>query len=268
MDAPVGVIIPCYCCAETIERAVSSVVHQTLKPREILLVEDKSPDGGKTISVLRRLKRKYDKEINLKIFCLSQNWGPSEARNFGWDNATQPFLAFLDADDAWHPKKLEIQYSWMQNHPSIEITGHDTVFMRAGSETPNLPDTWRARRVTSGVMLFSNRLPTRTVMLRQELPFRFEPEKLYSEDYYLWLQVILKGYSVWRIGLPLAFSFKEDFGAAGMTGDLWKMERGELETYFRLYTERHLSFFQTGAAMIFSLLKYFRRALVTRIREV
>ena len=59
MQAPVSVIIPCYRCTETIERALASVAQQTLLPEEVLLVEDCSDDERKTLDVLYRLQQQY-----------------------------------------------------------------------------------------------------------------------------------------------------------------------------------------------------------------
>jgi len=104
MQAPVSVIIPCYRCADTIGRAVESMIWQTLPPKEILLVEDYSQDEGKTLASLYDLQRKFQDKITIKVIPLLKNGGPGGARNTGWDEAQQPYLAFLDADDSWHPR--------------------------------------------------------------------------------------------------------------------------------------------------------------------
>ena len=57
--APVSVIIPCYRCTQTIARALASIARQTLAPEEVLLVEDCSNDGGKTLDLLYRLLQEY-----------------------------------------------------------------------------------------------------------------------------------------------------------------------------------------------------------------
>ncbi len=53
MYVPVSVVIPCYCCEDTIERSVVSVMNQTGLPIEVILVDDASPDQGRTLSKLR-----------------------------------------------------------------------------------------------------------------------------------------------------------------------------------------------------------------------
>ncbi|RMG23518.1 MAG: glycosyltransferase family 2 protein, partial [Methanobacteriota archaeon] len=108
----VTAIVPCYCCSDTIERAFYSVVNQTVLPKEVILVDDASPDHGRTLSILHGLKQKFNETLDIRILAFEKNQGPASARNAGWEAATQPFIAFLDADDSWHPRKLEVQYQW------------------------------------------------------------------------------------------------------------------------------------------------------------
>src|SRR5258706_14692588 len=98
--APVSVVVPCYRCADTIERAVRSVAAQTLRPAEVILVDDGSPDG--TGAALERLRERFGADW-IRIVRLPRNLGSASARNAGWELATQRYVAFLDSDDAWHP---------------------------------------------------------------------------------------------------------------------------------------------------------------------
>ena len=268
MTAPVSVIIPCYCCAETVARAVNSVMRQTLMPRELLLVDDGSNDSGQTISALYRLQEQYEEQLKIYVIELEENQGSAFARNEGWNSASQPFLAFLDADDAWHPRKLEIQYHWMHAHPQVTLTGHLSVWLRPEMPAPELPNQWRERQITARQMFLSNRFFTRCVMLRRDIPYRFDPKKRgYSEDYLLWLSVILSGYPAWRLELPLAYSFKAEFGASGYTSHLWKMEKGELNTYWQLYDRGLISPYTVIALTFLSFTKYLRRLLLSPIKK-
>ncbi|MDP3332698.1 MAG: glycosyltransferase family 2 protein, partial [Methylococcaceae bacterium] len=163
--APVSVIIPCYRCADTIQRAVDSVVAQTLPVKEIFLVDDFSNDEMKTLNALNHLQHEYPAS-NIKILCLENNSGPGSARNAGWDASTQPYLAFLDADDSWHPKKIEIQYQWMAAHSNVVLSGHSSVSLTMGASMQDLPEKLVSHRVTRNDLLISNRFPTRSVMLK------------------------------------------------------------------------------------------------------
>jgi glycosyltransferase involved in cell wall biosynthesis len=257
--APVSAIIPCYRCAATIQRAVLSVARQTVRPAELILVDDASGDG--TLAVLEQLAESYRGWI--KVVPLPANQGPASARNRGWATATQPYIAFLDADDAWHPQKIEIQYGLLVQHPEYGLVGHAHV--RQGSEehawldlVPGAP----ARSVAKKQALFSNPFATPTVMLRRGLPFRFTEGKRYAEDYLLWLQMILGGVPAAYIDQPLAATYKDDFGAAGLSAQLWAMEKGELGTYWQLYREGKIGCCLLLWCTTFSLAKYIRRVLV------
>ena len=267
MVIPVSVIIPCYCCAETVGRAIDSVMAQTVLPAEVWVVDDASPDAGKTLNVLRSLRDRYGDTVRFEVLALPDNGGPSAARNAAWDRAVQPFLAFLDADDVWHPRKLEIQYGWMAAHPLAMLTGHAVnrhgddaaVDLPAAAEVAEYTDAWR---VSPRRLLRANYFPTRSVMLRRELPYRFEPAKRRSEDYLLWLQIAFGGHPAWRLELPLASSFSAPYGEAGLTKDLWNMEKGELDTFRRLYRQGRMSGAFLYGVSVFSLCKFARRWII------
>src|SRR5262249_36311728 len=139
---PVAVIISCYRCATTIPRALESVARQTALPEEVLLVDDGSCD--ETLDTLKVLAERYRYDLRITIIALPQNSGCAVARNTAWEQTKQQFLAFLDADDAWHSKKLEIQYQWMQTHSETILSGHGTVFLQPGQAAPALRDKWQA----------------------------------------------------------------------------------------------------------------------------
>jgi teichuronic acid biosynthesis glycosyltransferase TuaG len=101
--ADVSVIIPAYRAAETIGRALRSVAGQTVTPREIVIVDDGSDDD--TAKVARRYA---DLLAPSALRVVTQpNLGAGAARNRALAEATQPLVAFLDADDEWLPEKLE-----------------------------------------------------------------------------------------------------------------------------------------------------------------
>ena len=264
-QAPVSVIIPCFNCENTIIRAVNSVFKQTWQPKELILIDDGSTDGS--------LSRLYDLRDHLgsswiRILELRNNNGPGAARNAGWEAATQPYLAFLDADDAWHPCKVEIQLKYMQENSEMAITGHHMKWLREGETAAPLSNPYHIKYVTKNIMLASNRLLTSTVMLKRDLSFRFEPAKRYSEDYLLWLQVIFNECYAANIDLYMAYSYKPFYGQRGLSSHLWAMERGELDTYRRLRDKRLITWPCFAFVCIFSIIKYMRRVLITKTRVI
>jgi glycosyltransferase involved in cell wall biosynthesis len=251
--ASVSAIIPCFNCAMTIDRAVGSVMGQTVLPFEIILVNDGSSDA--TPEKLFNLKKRFPAEI--KLIHLSQNYGPSRARNAAWESAAGDYLAFLDADDSWHSRKIEIQYNWMTCHPEVAMSGHQCMRMMNDESPENdLPKNWRAHKVGRFHQLLSNRLLTRSVMLKRALPFRFNENKRHSEDYLLWLEILLNKFQAGYLDLPLAYSYKAPYGDKGLSANLWNMEKGELDTYRKLYHKELISFLAYYPLVYFSMLKH------------
>lgn len=268
-SVPVAAVIPCYCCRDTIARALASISAQTRLPREVILVDDASPDDGKTLNTLRQLAKEYERVFPLRIISLEKNGGPGSARNRGWDAASQPYIAFLDADDAWHPQKLEIQCGWMLAHPEQCLVGHGHVLKQA--EDCNwwkIQDEIQTFPVKRGRSLLANPFATRTVMLRRDLSFRFKEGKRYSEDYLLWLQIILSGCPSTYMELPLASSYKAAYGEGGLSADLWRMEQGELNTYLEIHKEGRIGPLCTGFLLAYSLAKHMRRVLAHQVRRL
>lgn len=256
----VSVVIPCYRCLETIDRALQSVFDQTVKPLEIILVDDFSCDG--TLEKIKNISQLYPFGL-VKIVALEKNMGPGSARNAGWDMAKSDYVAFLDADDSWHPKKLEIQYFWMLQHPEVSLTGHGSV--QSVFELPNqLHDFVEVYPI---LFLISNKFPTRSVMINTRLPFRFAEGKKYSEDYLLWLQILLNGYRGFYSKSILAFSYKDDFGQAGLSANLWAHQKGELSTYKTIYMQKLISISLLSLLYVFSLLKFTKRIVVSFFRN-
>lgn len=102
----ISVVIPTLNRINTLQRALDSVINQTYKPAEIIVVDNGSSDG-----TLKFLREQYP-----KITILTENkLGVSSARNKGIKKSINQWIALLDSDDAWHPRKLEIQTSMLDS---------------------------------------------------------------------------------------------------------------------------------------------------------
>jgi glycosyltransferase involved in cell wall biosynthesis len=256
---PVSVIIPCYNCCNTIERAILSVANQTACPAEVLLINDASTDN--TLDRLSDLQKKYGNSW-VRLISLQQNQGPGAARNAGWNQSREPCLAFLDADDAWHPEKVNFQYAWMKQHPEVAATSHRCIQVAFPYSAMDLPKKCIFYPLSPFRLLIRNQMLTRSVMLHRRLPFRFPEDKRYSEDYCLWLEMVLNGINAWYLDMPLAVSFKSSYGEGGLSRDLAAMEKGELDTYMRLRRKKLLPTTLTIGLFGFSLIKHFRRVII------
>ena len=264
---PISVIIPCYNCSGSIDRAIKSVMEQTALPSEIILIDDCSDDNLLTIKAIKNLQRKY-KNLNIVILQMASNKGPASARNEAWDYATQPYLAFLDADDAWHPEKLTIQYEWMREHPEVMLTAHGSIQLGYSVYLPTIVTRDKFLKVNLLKLLFFNYFPTRSVMLKRDIKHRFLPYKRYAEDYLLWLSISLDGHPVYYLSQQLSYSFKNDFGDSGLTSDLFKTHRGVVDTYIQLLNHHKISTLVFFIAVFFAQIKLLRRYIMVFLEKL
>lgn len=261
--ADVSVVIPCYQCSETIGRALNSIFNQTLKPKEIILIDDASGDG--TVEGLKSLKNKHGDLI--QVVRLPKNVGAASARNIGWDLATQPYIAFLDSDDAWHSKKIEIQYGYMTKNPDVVISGHLCRELSKGEiDELNWPVELKSVRTLSWMpLLLKNQFVTPSVMLKKDVAFRFFERKRYMEDHLLWLEIVSEKLVAVKLNIELVAIFKPMYGASGLSSNMWLMEKAELSNYQYLYCQKKLGLFRYAFLQCFSVAKFIRRLLIVHV---
>ena len=116
----VSVIIPVYNSENYLAQAIESVLSQTYRPFELIVVDDGSSDRSREIAIsYPQVKYSYQ-----------QNSGVAEARNRGIHNSRGKYIAFLDSDDLWLPEKLSLQIAAFGNDSSLEIvTGYVEQFV-------------------------------------------------------------------------------------------------------------------------------------------
>lgn len=270
---PVSVIIPCYRAADVLPRAVQSVITQTVLPTEIMLINDASPDEGKTLETMQAIKHTYDKIVSVCLINLPVNQGVASARNKGMEKASQPYIAFLDDDDIWHPQKLEIQYGYMSEHQEVYLTCHHSCLLRNGAEKQQFCDSnitlnQKIVKINPKKLLFLHYTngATSSVMLKHDRQLRFKDGKRYSEDYLLWLDYTFVHDGA-LLDVTLVGKFKEIYGAGGLSGNLWALEKGELDTYRQVALKNYTNRGVVALAMWFSVLKFLRRCLVCALRS-
>jgi hypothetical protein len=99
-------------------------------------------------------------------------------------------------------------------------------------------------------------------MLRREVALRFDRDMRRSDDYLLWLRIVLGGERAAFLPLPLACHFKATYGEGGLSEDLWAMEKSELNVYARLYRDDLLPLAALVPLCLLSLAKHCRRVLL------
>jgi glycosyltransferase involved in cell wall biosynthesis len=259
----VSVVMPCYRAAATVAAAVESVRAQTVLPMELIAVDDASDDA--TGSRLAQLQRACGTDW-MKVIPLPSNRGAASARNAGWLQARGELIAFLDADDTWHPRKIELQHAFMAAHPEIAICGHRSTQPGKGAALDDFAAP-QASYPSPGRFLLRNPFITPSVMLRRELPQRFLEGRRYMEDHLLWMSIVLAGGRAAILEAPLASIHKASYGESGLSADLWQMEKGELDNYRQLRRAGLISAAAAAALQAFSLVKFAKRLAVVSVRR-
>ncbi|MDI9240256.1 glycosyltransferase family 2 protein [Lysobacter sp. LF1] len=262
--APVSVVVPCYRCGDTIGDAVASIAAQTLPPRQVVLVDDASGDG--TVQALHALASGYPRGW-IDVVALARNGGPSRARNVGWQQARQEYVAFLDSDDTWSETKLELQMRALRDDPKIVLIAHRMQVRDRAVSPPSAPTTARTRIVPRRRLLLNNPFPTASVVLRRDLPFRFNEDYRRVEDFLLWGQIAFSGYRCAKLDQVLAYWHKPNYGAGGLSEDLRAMHRAGREVRRELLRQGLVSLPEHCFARSVGMLRKSRQRLLLAWRR-
>jgi len=183
MKPTVSVIIPTYNRWPMVGAAVDSVLAQSFREFELIVVDDGSTDD--TASELEKLG-------SLVRYVHQERRGVSAARNLGASQSHGRLIAFLDSDDLWQKDKLKIQVHFMQRSPEVQICQTDEIWLRRGVRVnPRMKHRKPSGDIfeeSLGLCLVS---PS-AVMLTRELFDRsggFDESLPVCEDYDLWLRI-------------------------------------------------------------------------------
>jgi hypothetical protein len=155
----------------------------------------------------------------------------------------------------------------MEGHAHVQLSGH-LHHMASRKSDANLFDNIAVKRVQFGDLLWRNRFITSSVMLRRDLPIRFEDGQRHMEDHRLWLDAARAGYGIVRLEAPLAFHHKPDFGAGGLSANLAAMERAELSNYLSLYRNKAFGRLRLAVLWCWSVAKFARRLAIVSMRRL
>lgn len=219
----ISIVIPAYNASKTIERALFSVMEQTIAPHEIIVVSDGSTDATETI-----IRQKFPE---VELITLMENKGVSFARNEGIRKATGEWIAFLDADDCWHPEKLNVISFFIEKIPNA--TGFSHLFSsKPIKETiaykniiPEKVVFWRA--------LLHNKIQGSSLVIKVGESLWFNPDFRYCEDHELALRIAWKK-QLFFLPLCLTKLGREQLSPGGLSGHRIKMRKGEMKLYSRI----------------------------------
>ncbi|AAL80893.1 glycosyl transferase [Pyrococcus furiosus DSM 3638] len=182
----VSVIIPTHNRAKLLKRAIISVLNQTFEDFEIIVVDDASSDN--TPNIIESIK-----DSRIRYIRLEKNSGAPTARNIGIKKARGKFIALLDDDDEWLPRKLEVQvkkFNELEKKFGVVYGGFYYVSQQneriIGKRLP------RFRGNVYGELLKENFIGSPTVLIRRECFKKaglFDPKLPSSQDWDMWVRI-------------------------------------------------------------------------------
>lgn len=122
-----SVVIPSYNCAQTIGSAIRSVLDQTRSDFELIVVDDRSTDATRDVA------HTYLDDERVTLVTREQNGGESAARNSGIARAGGRYVSFLDSDDLWLPRYLEVMSRTLESNPAAAVAYTDAWVLYDGS---------------------------------------------------------------------------------------------------------------------------------------
>jgi teichuronic acid biosynthesis glycosyltransferase TuaG len=189
----VTVVMPYFKKKNYVITSIKSVLAQTYKNFELIIVYD--DEDMTDLEIIENIKKK---DARIKIIVNSKNLGAGPSRNKAIEIARGDFLAFLDSDDIWEKKKIEIQIKFMlDNNFDFSSTSYFII-----DEFDNIIDFRRTREIVSfSTLLKSCDVGLSTVMLKRKLitaESQFVGLKT-KEDFVLWLNITKKNINIYGI---------------------------------------------------------------------
>lgn len=266
----VSIIIPYYNSENTIIRALESVIKQTYRDYEIILIDDGSTDNSHKIIDDFFGDNGGHKYLHLK----QKNSGPSKARNEGVRISSGEYIAFLDSDDSWNYNKLELQMNFLGNNENIDILGCDYNIIIENAILKNSKDRNAFLRVYFYNRLFKNFFSIPTVIIKKrvfEEAGGFNEKQRHAEDSLLFMK-ILRRYNGGKIEKPLVNLYKLEYGESGLSSYLKESEQAELNNFKILRNENNINDKKINIILymsicIFSIIKYIRRIIIIYLRR-
>lgn len=194
LQPAITVIMASYNAEKYIKYAIDSIINQTMKNWELIIVDDNSSDN--TYQIIQQYK-----DSRIKVYRNSKNEGPAFSRTFALHNASGEYIAVLDADDISLPKRLEIEYNYLQKHRDIDIVSSNfqnidednrLINKRWGAKPKQLsPDEIFVRILFKCILLHSSVMMRASFLKENDL--EYDTNYPCNQDYHLWSRAIFLG---------------------------------------------------------------------------
>ncbi|OIQ28384.1 MAG: hypothetical protein BM564_09955 [Bacteroidetes bacterium MedPE-SWsnd-G2] len=238
----VSIITPNYNGEKFIKRCIYSVLNQTYVNWELIIIDDGSTD--ESLNIIKEFESNYG---NVSCICLNGNNGAAVARNKGIEAAKGNYIAFLDNDDAWLPKKLERQLQFMKSNE------YDLSFSSYYSVDENFENQYLVdakSEISYSRLLTTNYLGCLTVMYNAgRIGKHYFPLIRKRQDWALWLKLLrildIKAYGIKE---PLAIYTRRKQSVSSSKLDLIKYN-------WKVYQLENISFVKSVILLKLLILK-------------
>jgi len=197
MKVKVSVIIPVYNVEEYIDKCLKSLINQTLKEIEIIVVNDGSPDNSQKI--IDKYVKKYPEKV--KSF-IKENGGQGSARNYGLLQANGEYIAYVDSDDCVETNMLEEMYNKaISNNSDIVVCGNNVVSMNGEiiKVEPAVIYNDSNLDILFGKMAVWNKIYKKELLLKNKIEFR---QKVWYEDIDFSVKILFDSLNVSFVDKP------------------------------------------------------------------
>lgn len=198
----ISVILPVYNGEKCLLNAIQSVLSQTYKNLELIVIDDGSSD--KSVNIIRKCM-KMDSRI--RLFINDENKGVSFSRNIGLEESTGDFIAFIDADDEWYFNKLEVQMNF------IKQNGANWVFSNYKFINGNksyLVKREKGKYSYEDIISNGNPIGMLTCLIKKDIIGSVKFVDEHHEDYIFWLDIAKNNHCAYNTGDVLAI-YSADF---------------------------------------------------------
>lgn len=207
MEELVSIIVPVYGAADYIAETINMVKKQTYPNWELILIDDCSPDNSAEViadiitknDTVKTGDIPEDGTGSIRLIRKTQNEGAAGARNTGLSHAKGRYIAFLDADDIWHPEKLEKELAYMQrNRAAFVFTAYEFGDEQAKGtgRIVSVPKQLTYKKALSRTVIFTSTVLFDTKKIDKNL---LQMPAVASEDTATWWKILRSGYTAYGL---------------------------------------------------------------------
>ena len=196
-EALVSIVMPAYNCEKYVVEAINSILAQTYRNWELLVLDDGSKDN-----TLRIIEEFSQKDSRIKALPNGKNMGVSATRNRGIELASGEWIAFLDSDDMWKPEKLEKQFEIVEKEAAEFLFTGSSYINEEGEPYKGIFEV--PEKITYKKLRNQNVISCSSVLVKKKYfeHIKMEKDEMH-EDYAVWLRILKLGVTAFGVNEPL-----------------------------------------------------------------